>query len=90
MSMTTFAHHKGRGSMHQNQTAGCSSARRRTRVPRIESLEDRTLLATLQFSGALGEQSTLDSVVQTADYLAGGCEHHGVAEVQPQRRHGVL
>ncbi len=70
MSMKTFAHHTGRGRMHRNQTAGCSARFRRTRVPRIESLEDRTLLATLQFSGALAEQSTLDSVVQAENELS--------------------
>ncbi len=69
MSMMTFAEHKGRGSMHGNQTAGRPARRRRTRVPRIESLEDRTLLATLQFSGTLGEQSTLDSDVQAESKL---------------------
>ncbi|MGO9915982.1 MAG: invasin domain 3-containing protein [Isosphaeraceae bacterium] len=35
----------------------------------FELLEDRTLLATLQFTGSLGELSTLDSVAATANYL---------------------
>ena len=43
----------------------------RIRSPRVEMLEDRTLLATLQFSGGLGEQSTLDSNVQAENELTG-------------------
>ncbi len=70
MSVTTFAHQRGSGSMHRDQTAGCMPRFRRARVPRIEPLEERTLLATLQFSDALAEQSTLDSVVQTENELS--------------------
>ena len=43
---------------------------RRERVPSFESLEGRALLAALQFTAGLGEQSTLDSVAQTANYLS--------------------
>lgn len=70
MSMMTFAQNKDGSSMHRIQSAGCSARWRRTQVPRLESLEDRTLLAALQFSGGLGEQSTLDSVVQTENELS--------------------
>ncbi len=65
----TSAHHKGKCNRDRQQTAGCSARFRRTRAPRVESLEDRTLLATLQFSGGLGEQSTLDAVPQTENPL---------------------
>ncbi len=51
-------------------TAGGLSRARRTRVARVEWLEDRTLLASLQFSAGLGEQSTLDSVAQPPNYLS--------------------
>ena len=44
---------------------------RRVRQLRFEPLEQRTLLATLQITAGLGEQSTLDSVVQTANNLSG-------------------
>lgn len=70
MSKMTFTHHKGKGNRDRKATVGVSGRLRRTRVPRIESLEDRTLLATLQFSDGLGEQSTLDSVVQTENTLS--------------------
>ncbi len=41
----------------------------RMRVPHVELMEPRTLLATLQLSGGLGEQSTLDSVAQTENEM---------------------
>ena len=41
---------------------------RRMIRPDLESLERRDLLAALRFTAGLGEQSTLDSVVQTANY----------------------
>ncbi len=68
MSKMTFARRKGE--RDRKATAGASGRLCRTRVPRIESLEDRTLLATLEFAGGLGEQSTLDSVVQTENELS--------------------
>jgi hypothetical protein len=40
-------------------------------VARVEVLEDRTLLATLQFAASLGEQSTLDSVTVQVTIGAG-------------------
>jgi hypothetical protein len=39
------------------------------RPPNVKPLEDRTLLAALEFSAGLGEQTTLDSVQQSANYL---------------------
>ena len=66
----TSPHHNGKPNHDRTQIAGPSARFRRTRVPRIESLEDRTLLATLQFSGGLGEQSTLDSIIQTENTLS--------------------
>jgi hypothetical protein len=42
---------------------------RRARLLLVEPLEERALLAALQFTAGLGEQSTLDSVVQNANYL---------------------
>ena len=51
-------------------TSGDQARDRRARVLNVETLEDRTLLAALQFTAGLGEHSTLDSVVQSANYLS--------------------
>ena len=40
------------------------------RVPHVELMEPRMLLATLLLSGVLGEQSTLDSVAQTENKMS--------------------
>ncbi len=42
----------------------------RMRVPHVELMEPRMLLATLLLSGVLGEQSTLDSVAQTENKMS--------------------
>ena len=60
----TSAHHEGEGNRGRRQTAGLATRIRRARVPRVELLEQRTLLATVQLSGGLDEKSTLDSVPQ--------------------------
>ena len=50
-------------------TSGARARGRRVRVLHLESLEHRALLAALQFAAGLGEQSTLDSVVQAENEL---------------------
>ncbi len=64
------AHGKRNGDRLGRRSDWNSPQFRRTRTPRLESLEDRTLLATLQFSGGLGEISTLDSAVQILNSLS--------------------
>ncbi len=64
------ANQRGPSIRDRGLTPEPGSRGRRTRVPRLERLENRTLLATLQFSSGLGEQSTLDSVAQAADFLS--------------------
>ncbi len=51
-------------------TQASSPVMRRVFRPSLTGLEDRTLLALLQFAGGLGEQSTLDSVVQTENEIS--------------------
>jgi len=57
----------GRRIAKRRWATGARVRRRRARTLRIESLEHRTFLAALQITGKLGEQSTLDSVVQTGN-----------------------
>ena len=54
---------------HRGLSNDSTARRRRMRLARLEPLEHRVLLASLQFAAGLGEQSTLDSLAQTADYL---------------------
>src|SRR4051812_43422694 len=46
-----------------------ASRSRRPRNLALENLEDRTLLAKLEITGTLGEQSALNSVVQAPQFL---------------------
>ena len=61
---------KGQWSQDRQQTFGGGGRRRRVKRLNVELLEDRTLLASLQFTAGFGEQSTLDSVVQTPNTLS--------------------
>jgi hypothetical protein len=53
----------------RNGTSAGKARVRRDRALAFESLERRALLASLQFNAKLGEQSTLDSVAKTANFL---------------------
>ena len=55
---------------HRGRSVTSGARRRRARLSRLEPLEDRVLLASLQFAAGLGEQSTLDSVAETENELS--------------------
>ena len=64
-----FARHHREHIRNQERPTTHKGRLGRMRVPHVELMEPRTLLATLQLSGGLGEQSTLDSVVQSENEM---------------------
>ncbi|MGO9471150.1 MAG: IPT/TIG domain-containing protein [Isosphaeraceae bacterium] len=62
-------HRDSLDSRHRGFSPTSAARRRRARKARLEPLEHRVLLASLQFAAGLGEQSTLDTVAESANYL---------------------